>query len=286
MAGDRDEDRPLTPALWRQRLSRLWPPFVLVTLLVGIIDMAGGHGFHPVHAVMFGSWHLWYIQAIGVILGAMLFLELWVSPSSRGLWIAAGIAALVAASGLLAGITLLSIQKAAYLMPHFLAGAALGSTPQEQPPRLLKVAIYTLGFVSLFTTQLSLNGYGHVWAEGSLVATSLGLAGFLLIGTMAPRSRALRTIGVHSLPIFLWHLPIYAVASFVLLHRFHVEPHVAVLLKIVAGLVGPIQLARFTERNVPRATLLIGARDPRRLLADQRRSADLEIDSQARLQQA
>lgn len=278
--------RPLTPAMWSKRLSRLWPPFLLVTLIVGIIDKVAGRGFHPVDALLFGSWHLWYIQAIGVILGTMLFIELWISPGSRSLWIAAAIAGLVAASGVLADVRLLSIQRAICLMPHFLAGVALGSTPRENQPRLLKIAIYALGFLSLFATQLSLNGHGRVWAEGSLVATCLGLAGFLLIGTMAPRSCTLRGIGVHSLPVFLWHLPFYAVTSFVLLHRIHVEPHTAVLLKIAIGLAGPIQMARFVERNAPRATLLIGARDPRRRLADLRRSADSADDPLPRLQQA
>lgn len=262
--------RPLTAALWWKRMSRLLPPFFLVTGVVGLIDISGGHHFNPLHAIAYGSWHLWYIQALGVILASVAVIETFVSPTSGKLWVAAAVAALVAASGVLAPFNILSIAPAACLLPHFLAGAALGSTKSEIP-KPLKITIYALGFLSLFLTQLSLAGIGPHWESGSLVATCLGLAGFLLLGTMAPESKALRTIGVFSLPIFLWHLPFYAVAGFALLHRIGVEPHWAALTRIAVGLAGPMAMAYIVETKMPWASILVGARNRNRVFADRKR---------------
>lgn len=276
--------RPLTAALWWKRMSRLWPPFLLVTGVVGVMDMAAGQRFNPVHAIAYGSWHLWYIQALAVILASMAFIETFVSPTSAKLWVASAVAALIAASGILAPIDILSIERAACLLPHFLAGAALGSTRSEVP-KPLKITIYALGFLSLFLTQLSLAGLGRQWESGSLVATCLGLAGFMLVGTMAPESRPLRAIGVFSLPIFLWHLPFYAIVSFVLLHRIGAEPHWAVLTRIAVGLAGPMLLAYTVETKAPWATTLVGARDRRRVLADQERE-EVRTSNVGRLHEA
>lgn len=262
--------RPLTAALWWKRVSRLLPPFLLVTAVVGLIDISAGHRFNPLHAMAYGSWHLWYIQALAVILASMAVIETFVSPTSGKLWVASAMAALVAASGILGSFEVLSIERAACLLPHFLAGAALGSTKSEVP-KPLKITIYALGFLSLFLTQLSLAGIGRQWESGSLVATCLGLAGFLLLGTMAPQSKTLRTIGVFSLPIFLWHLPFYAITSFALLHRVGAEPHLAVLTRIAVGLAGPMAMAYIVEKKVPWASILVGARDRRRVIADRER---------------
>ena len=269
--------RPLTWHGWLKRMRRLAPPFFVVTLVVCSMDALRGAGFHPIAALIFGAWHLWYLLALGVILLAVVVIEAAISLTSNRLWFAAGLAALAAAIGLLGGEQEFGIARAVALMPFFLAGAAIGSTPRQEVPTLGKMLIYAAGFTSLILHQLSLNGIGHPWVRGSVVATSLGLAGFMLVGALCPQSRRLRQIGVHSLPIFLWHLPVYAVASGLVLNHVSTDPHLAVMIRVVLGVYVSMLLARTVEAHAPELSFLIGARSEKRRLLDERR--ELKVTS-------
>ena len=260
--------RPLTSGGWRKRVARLAPPFLLLTIVVKLIDAIGGNGFDILSALLFGAWHLWYLLALAVILIVIVALEKVILLSTGRLWMAAIIAALLASTGALSHVSFAAINHAAYLLPFFLAGAAIGSSPNNEVPTVGKVLIYGTGFLALMMHQLSLHGFGDKWQSGTLVASCLGLAGFMLAGVLCPESKPLRYIGIHSLPIFLWHLPVYAVASGLVLHRYHVEPHLAFCAKVMLGVAVPILFANTIERWLPRMASYVGARNTKKRLRD------------------
>lgn len=264
-------ERPLTWGAWRKRVARLAPPFLLLTIVVKLIDAISGNGFDVFNALLFGAWHLWYLLALAVILIVIVVLEKVVPLSTGRLWIAAIIAALFASTGALRHVPFAAINQAAYLLPFFLAGAAIGSSPNNEVPTVGKVLIYGTGFLALMMHQLSLHGIGDQWERGALVASCLGLAGFLLAGALCPESKRLRYIGVHSLPIFLWHLPVYAVASGLVLHRYNFEPHLAFCAKVMLGVAVPIFLANMVEQRLPRLAIYVGARNAKKRLRDKSR---------------
>lgn len=273
--------QPLNMEGWRKRVGRLLAPFVLCSFIICLLDQMRGAGFHPVRALAFGAWHLWYLPALAMILLIVVALERLVELSSKRLWVAASIAALISATHIANHINLFAFSRAVSLLPFFLAGAAIGSSRDRDVPILGKVLIFAAGFMALVVHQFSLNGVGAQWQIGSLVSSALGLFGFLLVGSLAPASQLLRSIGIHSLPIFLWHLPIFAVLSGLLLHRFQVEPHVAFLVKIVVGVCLSMLFADEMERRLPALAPYIGARNQRRRLADQRREAEAFLSASA-----
>lgn len=260
--------RPLTWGGWRKRVARLAPPFLLLTIIVKLLDVIGGNGFDILSALLFGAWHLWYLLALAVILIVIVVLEKVVPLSTGRLWMAAIFAALLASTGALSHVSFAAVNNAACLLPFFLAGAAIGSSPNNEVPTVGKVVIYGVGFLALMMHQLSLHGIGDKWESGALVASCLGLAGFMLTGALCPESKQLRCVGIHSLPIFLWHLPVYAVASGLVLHRYHVEPHLAFCVKVMLGVAVPILFANVIERWLPRMASSVGARNARKRLCD------------------
>lgn len=266
--------QPLTWRGWQKRMMRLLPPFSLATLIVCSIDAVRGVAFDPLTAFVVGAWHLWYILSLGVILLAVMIVETAISLTSRRLWLAAALAALASALGVLGSIQAFAIARAVALLPFFLAGAAIGSAPRQEIATIGKTLIYAAGFTSLIVHQLSLNGIGHGWAKGSIVATCLGLAAFILLGAVCPASRRLRRIGTHSLPIFLWHLPIYALASGLLLHHVRLDAHLAVLIRMALGLTLSSLLARTVERHAPGFAIWVGARSAKRRAVDEQRERD------------
>ena len=271
--------QPLTWIGWRKRMTRLLPPFVVATFVVCSLDAVRGAGFHPLHALIFGAWHLWYLLALGVILMAVVIIEAAISLESNKLWFAAFLAILAAATGLLGSIQLFGVARAVTLLPFFLAGAAIGAAPKQEVATPLKVLIYAAGFTALILHQLSLQGFGHHWVRGSIVVSALGLAGFMLVGALCPHSRRLRQIGVHSLPVFLWHLPVYAIASGLILHHVTLDPHLAVLLRISLGVVVPIGVARNVEAHAPHLSVWVGARSEKRRRLDEQRERQARLTS-------
>ena len=263
--------QPLTWTGWRKRMMRLLPPYLLVTLVICTFNALQGSGFYLLPALFFGAWHLWYLLALGVILAAVVTIEMAFQLTSNKLWLAAALAALAAAMGVLGGVQEFAIARAVALLPFFLAGAAIGSAPKQQVATPTATLIYAAGFTALILHQLSLNGIGAHWERGSVVASALGMAGFLLVGVLCPASRRLRQIGVHSLPIFLWHLPIFAVVSGLVLHRVHPEPHIAVLIRIALGVIVSICFAECVELYAPDLAIWIGARSEKRRLLDNKR---------------
>ena len=263
--------QPLTWAGWRKRMKRLLPAYLSVTLVICTFNVLQGGPSLILFALVYGAWHLWYVLALGVILAAVVVIEATVQLTSDKLWLAAALAASAAALGILGDVQTFAISRAVALLPFFLAGAAIGSAPKQQVASPLATLIYAAGFTALILHQLSLHGIGAHWERGSIVASSLGMAGFLLVGVLCPRSRRLRQIGVHSFPIFLWHLPIFALASGLVLHHLRPEPHLAVIIRIALGVIVSICFAQLVELYVPNLAIWVGARSEKRRLIDSRR---------------
>ncbi|MBJ6122692.1 acyltransferase family protein [Sphingomonas mollis] len=258
--GLRRGHRPLTFTGWSKRTGRLLPPFLLGTLVCWTISLHKGRPFEIVNGLIFGAWHLWYLQALAMILLAVWVMDKWLRPSNDRLWMVAGAAFAVVATGMFSGVAQLSVAKAAYLLPHFLVGAAIGASPALLERRRNRIAIYMAGAFGLIAHQASLLGVGSEWAKTSLVAATIGVATFTLVRTSMPASPVLRRIGAYSLPIFLWHLPVASVLSALLLHRFGTEPHIAVIAKMAFGIAVPIAAAIACARLAPQMLIFVGRR--------------------------
>ncbi|MDP1027910.1 acyltransferase [Sphingomonas sp. KR1UV-12] len=246
---------------WTKRTSRLVPPFVLLTLVCSAIDWEAGRSATPIRSLFYGMWHLWYLQALAVVLIVVYAGERAFHPGRRGLWLAALVAAAISAGGLFGTVQILSIDRSFYLLPHFLFGVVLGYHGREGLAWPMRLAIYVAGVVALAFAAAGIQS-GTPWAGSSLIGVAIGWATVLSLSRHMPSYGLLTGIGRFSLPIFLWHLPLAAVLSAVLLHRVHLAVYVAVLLRVVVGIVTPMVAVLLAERYAPGAIIFIGRRSP------------------------
>jgi len=247
--------RPLTPRGWARRTGRLAPPFLLASLICCAIDQVAGRGFHLGDALSFGAWHLWYLQALAMLLMIACLLDMTGRIENRHLWIVAGTALCVSASGLFADIRLFSIGRAIVLLPFFYTGAAIAAGGISRPHRN---AIYAAGAAGMLLHLLSLAGMAPIWATSSLVAGAVGIAGFVAIGSMMPSSTLFRRLGAYSLPIYLWHLPASALLSAVVLNLIDAGPYAGLVLRVAVGVTAPTALCIVTQRVMPSMLVVVG----------------------------
>ena len=252
--------RPLTFASWYKRSRRIVPPFLLVTIVCWIISAKGGVPFSLITGIVFGAWHLWYLQALVVILLAVAVLETVVRPKNWHLLFWTIGAFLISASGIFSEVTWLSVHKAVYLLPYFFAGAAFGAMPQLFKDWQNRYVIYVLGIIAIAMHEVLLAGVVAPWANVPVIAGVMGVASFLTLAFHMPANNTFRCVGAHSLPIFLWHLPLSALTSFLLLNPLSVDGHVSAFTKIVVGTTLPIAMSMMVARVAPGMVIFVGKR--------------------------
>ncbi|MFS0772364.1 acyltransferase family protein [Sphingomonas sp. 1P08PE] len=266
---------------WVKRTARLLPPFLLLTLVCCGIDLAGGHGFPLASAILFGTWHLWYLQALAVVLLIVYAIERAWHPGSRGLWGAAIVAGGISASGLLAPVHLLSFDRGVDLLPHFLFGVVIGQAGSASLAPPVRRAIYVAGSAGLLAAAVGIAS-GTPWSSASLIGIAIGWAAILGLYRHMPAAPSFARLGCFSLPVFLWHLPVAAVLSGVLLNPLAIEPYTAVMLRIAFGIALPMVGVLVAERLAPRIIPIVGRRSrpdaspPRRWLYPQHEQASAE----------
>ncbi len=258
--------RPLSFAGWEKRTRRIVPPFLLATVVCWVLSAPTDHAFNISVGLIFGAWHLWYLQALAVILLVMTMIDVVVRPTDAQLWLLVVAAFLLAALDPLTGFGWFSIDRALYLLPHFLAGGAIGAMPQIINHRPTRMVIYALGLIGVILQQLSYWGYIPLWSRQSLVAGAIGVTSFVFVARHMGQNETLRRIGAYSFPIFLWHLPVSSVISGLLLRRIDIERQLAVLVKIGVGVVVPIIVTITCMRYAPRLLPFVGRRASSKLL--------------------
>ena len=253
--------RPLNLFGWYKRSSRIFPPFILVIVICWIISTNSDAPFILINGLIFGAWHLWYLQALMVILLIVAMLEGFVKPNRNWhlpLWAIA--AFLLSAYGLLNETLWLSIHKAIYLLPYFLVGATVGAMPGILQSSGFRYFVYICGLTALALNEVSLAGAGIIWTDVSLVAAAIGVASFLTLAMHMPTITTFRRLGAYSLPIFLWHLPLSAVTSFLMLNPMGIVGHPSVLAKILVGFTVPIAMSMMAARFAPALLVFVGKR--------------------------
>lgn len=248
----------------RRWVVRVAWPLVTVTICCVALLHIRGEPWPIARALLFGIWHLWYLQALIVLKIAYVAFDARCRPNQTqqiGLAVAA---ALLAWSGFADRLTLFSIARAIDLMPFLLIGAWLGRNPGVlaggAPTGLLYVvAAALLVLLILGPTDLR-------WARTSPIELLIGAGSGLFILQHAPRSALLSTIGRYGFPIFLWHLPWFVAVEDLVLAPTGLTGLPAVACRVFAGLLLPAIVARSVRGWPPGFAIPIGgAVPPRRL---------------------
>lgn len=255
MFGPRNLDRPTRPFLQRELRSIAYPYLVWSVLQAGIQIVLAGHTNHAasVSDLLRIPWvpvmQFWFLYALFLIvlfvhalrrLGlsypqvalVTLVLEVATRFVSLGSW----------------GV----LYEAVHNAPYFAFGAALGPALLSRAPTLRPgraFAAASLGFAALAACIFA--GLGPAGLVGYALA-SLGIASALSLAIGLGRERwleGIRTLGVHSLPIFVAHTLGSAFARIALRALFGVESAAVHLVAgVSAGLLLPVALAVACER--------------------------------------
>ena len=249
--------RSLRP--WIVRIA--WP-LVTVTACCVAIHHARGEAWPIGRALLFGIWHLWYLQALILLKIAYVALDAWRRPTAPQMIALSIAAALFAHSGIADGLTFFSFDRAIDLLPFLLFGAWVGRTPAVLDRTLLFRLFYVVA-AALIVQRLTLYGDSPSWSRTSWAAMLIGAGAGLFVLNHAPRSGALSLVGRYGFPIFLWHLPWFVVVEHLIIPcGLSAMPGVAV--RVAAGLLMPAIVARWARSWRSVSIVPVGAAAPRR----------------------
>ncbi|HEX8420263.1 MAG TPA: acyltransferase family protein [Sphingomonas sp.] len=247
----------------RKWIVRLVWPMITVALAGVLLLRAQGIDWPIASALLLGSWHLWYLQALICLKLAYAALDTVWRPSAEQLIALALAAALIAQIDVAAGMVLFSLDRAVELLPFLLFGAWVGRKPSVLDARALPYLLYAVALAALV---VRFAGHGAVppLSRTSWMAMLAGAGSGLWLLRHAPRFGALELVGRYAFPIFLWHLPWSVAVDLLLLGPCHIAGTLAVAIRVAAGLMLPALVVRgvLASRLVP--IVLIGDAAPKR----------------------
>lgn len=227
-------------------------------LMQSIAPGANASRTAPWHILVLPTAHFWFLQALFVVFLCTAALErLGLLGSWRRALLLAGASSAVSLVSHLP--PWFSIDSAVYLMQYFLLGVATRLMPP--PPRALRFGLAVAFFVLMLAVLTSGEPFRH---RQSLVALATGGLGTWLLIVSPWQQRVLARLGNYSYPVFLFHV-FFTAASRIVLQRLGVhEVGVLVAAGLAAGVLGPIAVALLIGRVRWAATLLLGAKPPKR----------------------
>ncbi len=267
--------RPLRPGDARgflgKKLQRLGIPLVIASTIFYTLHLVMHDPVQPLSEIwriyLYPFWHLWFVQALLGVFGAIVVLEsagalstfprfLGVMALSLGLYWA----------GSLWPSDLLGLRNATYLLPFFLWGLGVHRFRrllQSEPALLAAVACFAVaqGFHAYLVLSRTLAPIDPVATRSAwtlVIGMSAGLCGLRLL----PRVPVLERIGASSYVIYLYH-PLFASAVLIGLGALHAVPTSLLFLgAAAAGIAGPMVIELVAAR-VPLGGLLLEGRSRR-----------------------
>ncbi|WP_375422489.1 acyltransferase family protein [uncultured Sphingomonas sp.] len=247
----------------RKAIVRLVWPMIMVAL-TGVLLLRGQGVDWPIaSALLLGSWHLWYLQALIWLKLAYASLDTVWRPSADQLIALSLAASLVAQIDVATGMVLFSLGRAVELLPFLLFGAWVGRKPSVLDARALPYLLYAVA-LSALVVRFAGHGAAPPLARTSWMAMLAGAGSGLWLLRHAPRFAALELVGRYAFPIFLWHLPWFAAADLLLLGPCHIAGALAVAIRVAVGLLLPALVVRGVLASGVVPIVLIGDAAPRR----------------------
>lgn len=248
------------------KVLRLLLPLVFVGYLFAVVQMStpgtnetiGTRGL--LYLPLLGYAHFWFLQALFIIFLAIIPFE--ASGFSRR---RAGMVTLLV---LAAGLFLVrgelphifSLDRAAYLLPFFLAGVVLQRF-SASIYRLGRTAALLVSVPALLALVAAVEHQPEIAWHFVQLAMGVGFAVLLL--AIVPTVPALAEIGHYSYTIYLFHV-FFAAGTRIVLGKFGVHQLVPLYLAgLAAGLAGPIVVHLLLERVPYLSRMFLGLR-PRR----------------------
>jgi glucans biosynthesis protein C len=248
---------------------RLLLPLVFVGYLFAIVQMLtpGANEALTPRALLFLPFfsyaHFWFLQALFLVFLFLLPFEASGFSQRR-----AGMAMLLALATVLFLARdqlphVFSADRAAYLLPFFLAGVALRRF-SASIYRLGRTAAVLVGVPAVVALAAVAAGQAELAWHCLRLALGVGFASLLL--AIVPPVRFLAEIGHYSYTIYLFHV-FFAAASRIVLGKLGVESLAILTLSgIVAGVTGPIVVHRSLERVPYLSRMFLGLKTrPRRV---------------------
>ncbi|WP_445192664.1 acyltransferase family protein [Sphingomonas sp. Tas61C01] len=249
----------------RPWIVRVVWPLVTVTIVCVAILHGRGEPWPIARALLFGVWHLWYLQVLILLKIAFVTLDARWRPGAAPMIGLAIAAALLAWSGVAGRPTLFSLNRAVDLLPFLLFGAWIGRGSTALGPALLPYSLYAMAAV-LVVQHLIAGADSDGWAPTSIPAMLVGAAAGLFVLDHAPQSAMLSLIGRYGFPVFLWHLPWFVAVEQVVIVPAGLSGMPGVGCRLVVGIVMPAVVARWAREWRVVSAIPIGLPAPRRRL--------------------
>lgn len=238
------------------KLSRLGVPFLVVTTIYFILDsIKDGTPFEPlalVFAYIFGSNHLWFLQAImWIFLGVFVLDKFSVMQKLPNYLVVLGLALLLAIIPY-PYIATLNLGGALKLLPFFLLGLGICRFDADLPSRYFGPLVVTV-LVALYVFDLAT---GSRFLPGDSLAFEtfeivLGFSTSYTFLTCRWHTAVLAWLGAYAFEGYLFHL-FGTAGSRMVLHHFKVENlTVLFIVGTLLGLLVPIWMSITIKRVVP-----------------------------------
>lgn len=262
------------------KARRLLLPLLTVgsvfALLQSVTPGANGAPAAPWQVLVLPTAHYWFLQALFLVFLATAALERFGLLARPGRTLAVG---LVAAAVFLSvqPPPWFSLDGALYLMPFFLVGVAV-----RQVGAVPRAVLALIGFAFVALVLAVLTSAEPIRPRQSLASLALGALGVWLLIALPWHQRVLMLLGRYSYAVFLFHV-FFTAAARIAMVRLGVDS-VAVLVTtgMLAGIAGPVVVARIVQGSRWASLLLLGARVPDG--ASVRRGAATSADSARFLQ--
>ncbi|MFL5448799.1 MAG: acyltransferase family protein [Gemmatimonadales bacterium] len=261
--------RPLRPEqvleFSGKKLRRLGVPLIVATTVLYTLHLVTDHRVPPVSQVwtiyFFPYWHLWFVQALLLVFGAVIAFEsLGALSNFRQYLLVFALSLVLYSGGLFQGHEILGLNNATYLLPFFLAGlAAHRYRDILQTPRALTLTLVCLiwsqgwhSYIVLTHTLPPIDPVAHRSALNLLIGISASLTALQLL----PRLRFVGKIGGSSYPIYLYH-PVFVAAALSLIGtRIPLPTSLLFVMAGTVGIMGPMLLEQAAAR-IPLGRLLL-----------------------------
>jgi glucans biosynthesis protein C len=251
-----------------KKLRRLGLPLIVASTLLYCLHFAMHHEVPPLPQMwtiyVFPYWHLWFVQALLLVFGALVVLEsLGALSTFPRFMLVFAVSVGLYAYGPFERQNILGLHNATYLLPFFLGG--LGAHRYRDLVRLRRVLIATVlcfvvtqglhTYIVLTRALAPIDPVEHRSALNLLIGLSASLCALQLM----PRIRLMEKIGGSSYAIYLYHPLFVAAALFAAGAQVATSTSLLFVLAGIAGIVGPMLMER-GARHIPGGQLLLEGR--------------------------
>jgi peptidoglycan/LPS O-acetylase OafA/YrhL len=248
-----------------KKVRRLGVPLIVASTLLYCLHRAMHHEVPPLYQLwtiyVFPYWHLWFVQALLIVFGALFILETagGLATFQRFMTVFA-LSILLYFSAPFETHNVFGVYNATYLLPFFLWGlGAHRYREQLQGAPALVATVLCFSMAQGFQTYLVLTSVlppidplAHRSVLNLLIGLSASLTGLQLL----PRARLLERVGRSSYPIYLYHPLFVAATLFVIGAPPQAPTSLLFVLAGAAGVLGPMMLEPLS-RLVPAGELLL-----------------------------